>query len=210
MSDQELLIEIEPGDTQGHEALRVTDDEGWLRERLGRDPDATAVVLRAVDDDVEGHATSTTVTLRAFGDDDDTEGHAISVHFPTRDDADAFRRRLLVTGVLAGTIALGAAGGIGLANLGGDEQAAGAAGTAAGMEWSQAERPGAAVAGAAAGTAAGMEWTQAERPGAAIGGAAAGTAAGMEWTQAERPGTAIGGAEEAPDLDTDATGPAPR
>jgi hypothetical protein len=190
MTDQELLIDLD--DVEGHAGLRITDDSGWLNERLGRDPEARRVTLKAIDDDVEGHAAGTSVALRVFADDDDTEGHAISVHFPSREDADAFRRRLLMTGVLAGTIAIGAAGGIGLANLGSDQEATGAA-----------------AIGAA--SAPGMDWTQDERQDRAVSGAAAtGTAAGMDWSQAERPGTATGGSQSTPDLESDTSGPAPR
>ena len=204
MTDQDLLIELEPDDTQGHATLRVTDDDGWL---TGRDP-SSRVTLKAIDGDVEGHEASTIVTLRAFGDDDDTEGHAISVHFPSREEADAFRRRLMLTGVLAGTIAVGAVAGIGVANLPSDEAATGAAaGTLPGMEWSQAdERPDAAAA--AAGTSAGSDWTQMERPitGAGI---SAGVTSEYDWTDMERPRTAPA-APEAPDIESDTKGPAPR
>jgi hypothetical protein len=190
MTDQEMVIELEPDDTTGHAKLRVTDDDGWLKDRLGRDPDATRVTLRAIDDDVEGHALDTAVTLRAFEGEDDTEGHAISVHFPSRGEADAFRRRMLLTGVLAGTIVVGAAAGIGLANLPSDSPA-------------DASVP---AAGAAAG--AGMDWAQAERPGAAV--ISTGAAAGSDWSQVERPGTATGG-DAAADLESDTSGgPAPR
>jgi hypothetical protein len=185
MTDQEVLIDLD--DVEGHAGLRITDDSGWLNERLGRDPEARRITLKAVDDDVEGHAMGTSVSLRVFGDDDDTEGHAISVHFPTRDDADAFRRRLLVTGVLAGTIAVGAVAGVGLANLPADDAGTGSA----------------AVSGATTGS----DWTQVERPLAA--GAVLEEAAGMEWTQMERPIIAPA-AEEAPDIKSDTKGPAPR
>ncbi|HEX7173105.1 MAG TPA: hypothetical protein VF365_10915 [Candidatus Limnocylindria bacterium] len=190
MTDQDLRIELEPDDTQGHATFRVTDDEGWLKDRLGRDPGSVRISLKASDeDDVEGHGIGTSVTLRAFEGDDDTEGHAISVHFPSRTEADAFRRRLMLTGVLAGTIAVGAAAGIGLSNLSSDSPADSTV----------------ISAGAAAG--AGMDWTQAERPDAAATGS--GAAAGMDWTQVERPGTATGG-DAAADLGSDKRGPTPR
>jgi hypothetical protein len=117
MTDQGLVIELEPDDTQGHVKVRVTDDEGWLTDRLRRDPGATRVTLKASDDDVEGHAGGTAVALRAFEDDDDTEGHAIAVHFPSRQEADAFRKRLMLTGVIVGAVALGAAAGVGLDSI---------------------------------------------------------------------------------------------
>lgn len=190
MTDQDLIIELAPDDTRGHATYRVTDDDGWLKDRLGRDPGAVRISLKAGDeDDVEGHGIGTSVTLRAFEGDDDTEGHAISVHFPSRTEADAFRRRLMLTGVLAGTIAVGAAAGIGLSNLASDSPADSTV----------------VSAGAAAG--AGMDWTQVERPDAA--GVSAGSAAGMDWSQVERPGTATGG-DTAPDLESDKGRAAPR
>lgn len=186
MTDQELLIDLD--DVEGHAGLRITDDSGWLKERLGRDPEARRVTLKAADDDTEGHAIGTSVSLRVFADDDDTEGHAISVHFPTRDDADAFRRRLLLTGVLAGTIAVGTVAGVGLANLPADDAGTGSA--------------------AVSGSAAGMDWTQMERPITGAGISAAGTSE-YDWTDMERPITAPA-AEEAPDIESDTKGPAPR
>ena len=209
MTDQDLLIELEPDDTQGHATLRVTDDDGWLKDRAG-ESGSTRITLKAIGD-TEGHEASSTVTLRAFGDDDDTEGHAISVHFPSREEADAFRRRLMLTGVLAGTIAVGAVAGIGVANLPSDDASTGAAaGTVAGMEWSQADERPDLAAGAAAGAAdEGMSWSQAERPGtAAAGAAAAGTAEGSDWSQVERPGTATGIPDE-PTHKSDTTAPRP-
>jgi hypothetical protein len=65
---------------------------------------------------VEGHAAGT-ITLRAFEDEDDTEGHALALHFPSIKEADAFRRRLVATGVLTGTLVLGAAAGAGWATM---------------------------------------------------------------------------------------------
>jgi hypothetical protein len=118
MTDQDLVIELEPDDTRGHAALRVTDDDGWLKERVGRDPAGTRITLKASDDDVEGHAINgTAVTLRAFEGDDDTEGHAIAVHFPSRQEADDFRKRLMATGVIVAAVALGAVAATGLDSI---------------------------------------------------------------------------------------------
>jgi hypothetical protein len=141
MSDQEQYVDLQP------------DDPGWVRERLAGRPGPVRVILRAGDDDddAEGHAMGATLRLQAFEDEDDTEGHAISIHFPSREAAANFRRRLMVTGVLTGTLVVGAAGGVGLANITSDATGTSAvttAGSAAGMDWTQAERPGQA-AGAA-------------------------------------------------------------
>ncbi|HSK92436.1 MAG TPA: hypothetical protein VLA76_00090 [Candidatus Angelobacter sp.] len=107
MSDQEQYFDIQ------------ADDPDWVRDQLERRPGTPRVLVRLTEDDadLEGHIASSTLRLRAFEDEDDTEGHAIAVHFPTREDADAFRRRLVLTGALTGTLVLGAAGGFGLANI---------------------------------------------------------------------------------------------
>ena len=128
MSDKEFVIEMED-DTEGHAVRRAViepDDSQWLEDRLRQDNGKTnfRIVLRDEDEqDTEGHDGSGTTLRLDLVDDDDTEGHAIAIHFPSRADADAFRRRLLVTGVLVGTVALGAAGGVGLSALQSDADA---------------------------------------------------------------------------------------
>ena len=136
MSDQEFVIELEDDDAEGHALRRATieaDDTEWLQDKVRRDSGKTSFRLKALDedDDTEGHHMRGGPVVRVMvGDDDDTEGHAISIHFPSRTEADAFRRRLMVTGVLVGTVALGAAGGVGLSALQSDSDPAGAAGGA--------------------------------------------------------------------------------
>lgn len=115
MGDGELFLAT--GD--GGSARIIGGEDDWVRSRLGGGPGAT-VILRPSDEadaDVEAHA-SGVLRLRAFDDDDaDTEGHALALHFPSAQEADAFRRRLLAAGVLTGTLALGAAAGIGWSNM---------------------------------------------------------------------------------------------
>ena len=85
-------------------------DEGSVRVRI-TSPD---------EGDVEGHAFSATlksVWIRVQLDEDDTEGHAISVHFPTTEDADKFRKRLMAAGLLAGAVVMGSVGAIAVSNL---------------------------------------------------------------------------------------------
>ena len=86
------------------------------------DHEALAVRITAPDEsDVEGHAygaTQRSVWIKVgVGDGDDTEGHAISVHFPTVDEADRFRKRLLAAGLLTGAVILGSVGAIAVSNL---------------------------------------------------------------------------------------------
>jgi hypothetical protein len=163
MSEQNFVIEL--GD-EGR-AVVEADDRQWLEEKLRRQPGSTRLNLRYDDSDTEGHGLWKATTVRVIaGDDDDTEGHAIAINFPTREEADAFRKRLIVTGVLAGTIALGAMGGIGLANLSSGDDAANAGTvqtTVDGSSWTQDERH--AVISESTG---GSSWTQDERPGSAV------------------------------------------
>ncbi len=178
MTDQQFMIEL--GEDQ--RAVVDPDDSGWLRDKLRQEPGSTRLRVRFDEDDTEGHRARAGTAVRVIAeDDDDTEGHAISIHFPSLEEADAFRKRLLVTGVLAGTIALGVAGGVGLANLASDDAGAGAAQTTVtGSDWSQAERP-PAIAPAIGGS----DWSQMERP-----AAASTDGSGSAWTQDERPGSA--------------------
>ena len=129
MSDKEFVIDMED-DTEGHGiGARIVEsgDADWLEDRLRKDSGKSRFRITLGDeDDTEGHGGGGTTLNLNLVDDDDTEGHAIAVHFPSRAEADAFRRRLLVTGVLVGTVALGAAGGIGLSALQSDTGAAGA------------------------------------------------------------------------------------
>jgi hypothetical protein len=124
MSEQEQFVDIQ------------ADDPTWVRERLERPPSIPRILvtLRDSEDDTEGHIAGSIIRLRAYEDEGDTEGHAIAVHFPTREEADAFRRRLVLTGALTGTLVLGAAGGFGLANLVAADPASGGSVTSEGAE----------------------------------------------------------------------------
>ena len=146
---------IQLGDSRAQ--LVPDGDTGWLDGILAGKPGSTAVRIRAAgedNDDTEGHAA--TLRMRVIVEtDDDTEGHAVSVHFPTREEADAFRRRLVLGGVLAGSVALGMATGLGLSALNSD----GATSIATGAAATQADpasdagimdASGAAITGAAA------------------------------------------------------------
>jgi len=124
MNEQQYVIDL-GADGRGFVDVK---DAPWLKDQL-REPGSTRIRIRATEPaDTEGHGAASTRMRVLIESEDDTEGHAIAIHFPTREEADAFRRRLLLTGVLAGSVALGAAGGIGLANLAQDD----ATGTAAG------------------------------------------------------------------------------
>ena len=64
-----------------------------------------AVWFRMPDVDVEGHAVATEeLVLDAVLDEDDVEGHAVRLRFPTREEAAAFRRMVLESGRLDGSM----------------------------------------------------------------------------------------------------------
>ena len=194
MSDREFVIEMED-DTEGHGVRRAIvepEERQWLEERLRQDNGKTSfrITLRDEDEeDTEGHDGGTTLLLN-LEDEDDTEGHAIAIHFPSRAEADAFRRRLLVTGVLVGTVALGAAGGVGLSALQSDDTGAGAAGVTQSQAYANyqesAANEGARQGGAAAADAQAFANYQeaAANEGARQGGAAAAQTGPMDVSEA--------------------------
>jgi hypothetical protein len=110
-----LRPDDQTGDTEGHLRffIDLQDEDRFLealRKRRG-EPGSTRIEMAPADDaDTQGHGAqfATAVIVRPQGD--DTEGHAISLHFPTAEEADAFRRRLLVTGLVVGTVTIGALG----------------------------------------------------------------------------------------------------
>lgn len=161
------------------------------------DDEAVSVRITAPDEsDVEGHAYTATpksVWINVgLGDEDDTEGHAISVHFPTAQEADLFRKRLMAAGLLTGAVVLGSVGAIAVSNLPAPSDVVAPARSAvyerpAGHGFLEGvDATGAAAAGAAAAAAQGIdeararparsgfvEGTEAGAPAAAAGAAAA-------------------------------------
>ena len=133
MSDEPIVIKIEGEDTQGHAAASrwTSDDESWIKELSDS---AKPVRIRIpADDDTEGHVASSAVTVVVSTDDDDTEGHAISLHFPSVQEANDFRKRLMAAGLITATIAVGAAGGMAL-GTGASGNAAGDVGAASQLQ----------------------------------------------------------------------------
>ena len=98
------LIRFEPATSQ---------DRIRLAEMTRRSPGGPVRLRLDGRQDVSGHTATedpTVVRVLVQDDDLDTEGHAISLRLPTVDEAEAFRRQLLLTGVLIGTVVLGGAG----------------------------------------------------------------------------------------------------
>jgi hypothetical protein len=131
MGDKPITIKFEGDEGAGTAVGWTSGEEGWIKD-LATSQKRVRIRIPASDDDVEGHALSTAVSVVVSGDDDDVEGHAMSLHFPSVQEANEFRRRLLAAGLITATVAIGAAGGaaLGSAAVGG---AAGDASTVSGQ-----------------------------------------------------------------------------
>ena len=112
-----LRPDDQPSDAAGHVRFFVdlNDEDGFLealRKRRGEPGSTHIEIAPAHEADTQGYAAgfAMSVIVRSSGDGDDTEGHAVSLHFPTSAEADAFRRRLLATGLIVGTVTIGALG----------------------------------------------------------------------------------------------------
>ena len=98
-------------ETAGQATVRFDspNDEDRFKERIGGEKATVSIRLADTVDDTSGHAFNAT-TVRAVlagPGEDDTEGHAIELHFPSAEDARNFRNRLLVTGAILTTVAVG-------------------------------------------------------------------------------------------------------
>ena len=120
MGDKPITIKFEGDEGAGTAVGWTSGEEGWIKD-LATSQKRVRIRIPASDDDVEGHALSTAVSVVVSGDDDDVEGHAMSLHFPSVQEANEFRRRLLAAGLITATVAIGAAGGaaLGSAAVGG-------------------------------------------------------------------------------------------
>jgi hypothetical protein len=93
-------------------SIVLDDDETTVAEGRLRDVDAGPtwakhrVTIRLDDADTSGHAAATAVAI-SLSFDDDVEGHALSLHFPSPEKAEEFRKRLVATGVVAGALVVG-------------------------------------------------------------------------------------------------------
>ena len=93
-------------------SIVLDDDETTVAEGRLRDLDAGPtwakhrVTIRLDDSDTSGHAAATAVSI-SLSFDDDVEGHALSLHFPSPEKAEQFRKRLVATGVVAGALVVG-------------------------------------------------------------------------------------------------------
>ena len=93
-------------------SIVLDDDETTVAEGRLRDVDAGPtwakhrVTIRLDESDTSGHVAAAAVSI-SLSFDDDVEGHALSLHFPSPEKAEQFRKRLVATGVVAGALVVG-------------------------------------------------------------------------------------------------------
>jgi hypothetical protein len=93
-------------------SIVLDDDDTTVAEGRLRDMDAGPtwakhrVTIRLDEGDTSGHGAATAVAI-SLSFDDDVEGHALSLHFPSPEKAEEFRKRLVATGVVAGALVVG-------------------------------------------------------------------------------------------------------
>jgi hypothetical protein len=99
-ADQPFTIVLDDDETNPAEGRLRKIDAGptWAKHR---------VRIELADDDTSGHALDATSVSINLSFDDDVEGHALSLHFPTAQKADEFRKRLIATGIVAGALVVG-------------------------------------------------------------------------------------------------------
>ena len=99
-ADQPFTIVLDDDESLVAEGRLRGSDAGptWAKHRV-------SIVLD--DADTEGHAFDAKTVAINLRFDDDVEGHALSLHFPSPEKAEQFRRRAIATGVLAGALIVG-------------------------------------------------------------------------------------------------------
>ncbi|MDQ2966317.1 MAG: hypothetical protein M3R57_10760, partial [Chloroflexota bacterium] len=99
-ADQPFTIVLDDDETNPAEGRLRKIDAGptWAKHR---------VRIELAEADTSGHALDATSVSINLSFDDDVEGHALSLHFPTAEKADEFRKRLLATGIVAGALVVG-------------------------------------------------------------------------------------------------------
>lgn len=111
MTAQELILTIQLDDGTIAEA-RTTDPATATKLRKAmRDPQWSrrSVRVASAPGDVSGHLAGDSVAVSVTLD-DDVEGHTMTLRFPSAEDAKRLQQRLIVGGILAASIAVGAVG----------------------------------------------------------------------------------------------------
>jgi hypothetical protein len=111
----EVALRLSTADGGDYDVTAVLDEAGqaWLKSAMAGKAALEVQLRPSEDDDVRAHAADggvVVVVTIGGGEDDDVEGHAMSLHFPSMEAARDFERRLLATGLIAGTVAVSIVG----------------------------------------------------------------------------------------------------
>jgi len=107
----EVPLRLSTAEGSDIDVTAVLDEAGqaWLKSAMAGKAALEVQLRPSEEDDVRAHAVDGGVLVRVTiggGEDDDVEGHAMSLHFPSMEAARDFERRLLATGLIAGTVAV--------------------------------------------------------------------------------------------------------
>lgn len=106
-----------------HFTIRL--DDGSLAEARAADPNSAAALRKVVGDpasrtglsiraiepaDTAGHVLASDTVTVSIRLEDDLEGHTMTLRLPSPEEARRFQKRLLISGLLAASIVVGAAG----------------------------------------------------------------------------------------------------
>jgi hypothetical protein len=131
MGAQEMIFTIRLDDGSLAEATTWDAESARTFQKLIEDPAyGRDLRIRATEpSDTSGHAMAADTITVSVRQEDDLEGHTMTLRFPSVDEAKRFQKRLIISGALAASIVVGAAG-VQLASQQGQQVAAPAAGPA--------------------------------------------------------------------------------
>ena len=112
MSAQELIITIRLDDGSLAVARLADPDSADKLRKLLRDPTWSRKPLRvtSLPGDTAGHMLDTDTLAVSVALEGDVEGHTMTLRLPSVEEAKRLQKRLLIAGVLAASIVVGAAG----------------------------------------------------------------------------------------------------
>ena len=107
----EVPLRLSTAEGSDIDVTAVLDEAGqaWLKSAFAGKAALEVELRPSEEDDVRAHAVDggvLVVVTIGGGEDDDVEGHAMSLRFPSMEAARDFERRLLATGLIAGTVAV--------------------------------------------------------------------------------------------------------
>ena len=131
MGAQEMIFTIRLDDGSLAEATTWDAESARTFQKLIEDPAyGRDLRIRATEaSDTSGHAMAADTITVSVRQEDDLEGHTMTLRFPSVDEAKRFQKRLIISGALAASLVVGAAG-VQLASQQGQQVAAPAAGPA--------------------------------------------------------------------------------